>query len=71
MNIANANSEIRFGSIVSAALLRLSAFGPIPAVSLHGGKWHDVPIPDSSTAANIRQGLPRGQFRVLVCRLPF
>jgi hypothetical protein len=35
MNIANANIEIRFGSIVSAALLRLLAYLPlIPAVSL-------------------------------------
>jgi hypothetical protein len=25
---------------------------------------------DSCTTANIREGLPRGQFRVLVCRVP-
>src|SRR5262245_34884359 len=30
-----------------------------------------VPKADSCSAANIRQGLSRGQFRVLACRVPF
>ena len=31
----------------------------------------EVPVSDSGTAANLKQDLSRGPFRVLVCRVPF
>ena len=42
-----------------------------PGSVVHGRHPKPCTIPDSCTAANIREGLSRGQFRVLVCRVPF